>query len=80
MPQPARHEQFYWDAWRNLSADRQSGMGIGAIPFLAIDAYAKRFDIEGRDFEDFFYIIRELDDAFIAVMNKKAEKDSKSAK
>lgn len=43
-----------WDAFAALQGDRPIvGMAgaLGDIPFTAIDAYARRYDISGEDFE-----------------------------
>jgi len=46
-----------------LSTARQSGMGIGPIPFTAIVEYFKIYELE--DFDEFAYIIRRLDNVFM---------------
>jgi len=57
---------FIWRAFHDLSGDRQSGMSVGRIPFLAIDRYATRFGVDDRDeFERFMSLIRAMDVAFI---------------
>jgi hypothetical protein len=57
--------QIYWDAFWELSADRQIGMAIGRIPFTAIDRYAVRYGIEEVDeFDTFRNVIRSMDAEF----------------
>lgn len=62
---------FIWRAFHDLSGDRQSGdrqsgMPVGRILFLAIDRYATRFGVEDRDeFERFMALIHSMDVAFI---------------
>jgi hypothetical protein len=60
------HLRLYWDAFWGLTGDRPIGQGwIGSIPFLAIDAYARRLGIpDGEDFAAFLHHVTALDDAF----------------
>lgn len=47
-------------------------MGIGAIPWSSLDAYAQRYGIEDIDeFERFSFLIREIDAAYLSIKNKK---------
>ncbi len=46
-------------------------MGLGAIPFTAIVEYSRVYEL--GDFDEFFYIIRALDNTFLKIC---AEKDS----
>jgi hypothetical protein len=57
--------QFYWDAFWELSSDRQVGMAVGRIPFSAIDRYAERYGLaEVDEFDTFREIMRSLDAEF----------------
>lgn len=47
--------------------------GVAGIPFVAIDAYARRYGIEGEDFAVLSKLIRICDAEFVAVMNEKAK-------
>lgn len=63
---PEPHLFFEWEAFYSLSNDRQIGMGIGPIPWSAIDRYARRFGIDGADeFDAFAFLIRSMDGAFL---------------
>lgn len=64
---------FYVDAFNELSTCRQSGMGIGKIPFTAIHEYAKIYNIE--DFQSFNYLIRVMDNKVIKLSDKKSKDD-----
>lgn len=67
IPEEAR---FAYYAFRELATDRAIGMGVGPIPFIAIDAFARRYRIEGVDeFERFLGLIRAIDGA----VDKKAK-------
>lgn len=68
--------QFYIDAFHELSTCRISGMGLSPIPFTAISHYATIYDIE--DFEEFLYIIRVMDTAFLNI-NRRKQKAKENA-
>jgi hypothetical protein len=58
---------WYWEAFREVGADRSVGMGTGRIPFISIDRYADRYGIADIDaFERFRAIIRAMDTEFLA--------------
>jgi hypothetical protein len=68
--------QIYWDAFWELSADRQVGMAIGRIPYTAIDRYAVRYGIEDVDeFDTFREIMRSMDAEFRNQMQPDADKN-----
>jgi hypothetical protein len=60
------HLQFEWQAFRDLSTDRQAGFGVGPIPWTSIDQYAARHGVEGDEFERFCHLVRAMDDAYRA--------------
>lgn len=50
-------------------------MGVGPIPFGAIDRYADRYGIEGVDeFDAFRELIRAMDDAYLSWSAKRKPK------
>jgi hypothetical protein len=51
-------------------------MALGPIPFTSIVEYARVYEID--DFEDFHYVIRRMDDAFLDLESKKSEKKSEN--
>tara|TARA_R110002074_G_scaffold21173_5_gene66101 strand:+ start:17218 stop:17532 length:315 start_codon:yes stop_codon:yes gene_type:complete len=59
-------EPFY-DAFEVLRHDRQFGAmgGMSRISFAAIDQWARRYGIEGEEFELFRILIGVLDDEFV---------------
>ncbi len=62
----APHLTFHWSAFNTLSSDRQSGMGLGPIPWTAIDRYAQRYGIDDPDeFDRFCRLIGVLDREFL---------------
>lgn len=61
---------MFWRAWHTLRFDRQyAGMeGVPLpLPFSAIDAYARRYGIEGPTFEIFREIIQMMDAEYLEV-------------
>ena len=58
--------EFIWTAFFDLSRDRSpSPLGLGSIPFHAIDRYAERYAPLVGDFESFHLIIKTMDAAFL---------------
>jgi hypothetical protein len=63
---------FAHGAFHDLSADRQSGFGVGPIPWASINAYAYRYNIRDIDeFEFFAWMVRVMDNVFVAHHGKK---------
>jgi hypothetical protein len=82
-PEIEEHLVFVWNAFWAISSDRPIGAmgGIGSIPFAAIDRYASRYGIDGRDeFDRFHTLIKRLDAVFIATANEKAAEEAKKGK
>lgn len=51
-----------WEAFHALGGDRQLGLVVGPIPFGAVDRYAARMGIAGRDeFARFHALITAMD-------------------
>lgn len=71
---------FVWDAFWELSCDRQMGFGaIGPIPFSSVDLYARRFGIDDPDqFKQFLHLIRQLDAKYLAKVNDSGKTDAAS--
>lgn len=58
-----------WEAFWVLTSSRSTGFGRGPIPFLAIDRYAERFDID--DFQTFHHLLTAMDGAYLNHVNAK---------
>lgn len=73
-----------WNAFFDLSTERQIGMGIGPIPFSAIRTYARDLmgieDPTSDEFERFRRLIGDLDDEFLAHINKSSTPTRSSKK
>lgn len=64
--------ELYYEAFTELSNTRPITQGgLGAIPWTAINEWAKRYDIEGSDFERLATYVRSLDAEYIKYVSKK---------
>jgi hypothetical protein len=82
-PEIDDHLAFVWNAFWAISGDRPIGVmgGVGSIPFAAIDRYAVRYGVDGRDeFDRFHAMIKRMDAVFIAKANEKAAEEAKKGK
>lgn len=67
---------FYFEAFWELSSDRQIGMGLGEIPFSAIDRYAVRYKIVSVDrFDEFRRVMRRMDAEYRSLATSKSKGD-----
>lgn len=67
--------QFYLEAFRELSSCRPGGMDILPIPFTAVVSYCQVYEVE--EFDDFLYIIRDLDYVYLGLVEEENKKVSK---
>lgn len=68
----------YYKAFEELMSDRENGMGIGYIPWTAINEYAKRHPLLEFDFDQTLYYIRVLDFAYVKWVREQEKKSDKS--
>jgi hypothetical protein len=54
------------EAFRDLSTDREIGMGRGPIPWSAIHLYGERYGLVKDDFDRLVRIIRAMDGAYLS--------------
>lgn len=57
--------EWYLEAFWELSTDRDAGMALGPIPFSAINQYGKRLALDAEEFDTFRIMIRALDGAYL---------------
>jgi len=62
---PDEHLLLEWRAFFALCSERQIGMGVGPIPWRAIESYAAAADLVGDERERFHYLIRTMDRAYL---------------
>lgn len=67
--------EYYTEAFKELNSTRPIGMGVGPIPFTAILEYFKVYPCD--DFEEFNYIIRSMDEAFLRHQSTKVKTEGK---
>lgn len=84
-PPEARTEvwhEFYRRAWNALRHDRQYGAMGGQTPigFLALDAYARRYGIEGEAFERFHRFVTAIDGEWLSHVAETSRAPEGSAK
>ena len=70
---------LYYEAFWELSSDRQSGFGIGPIPYTSIMMYCRDWDMDDDMTVTFRALIRKMDAHFIK-WNVAKEKISKGKK
>ena len=69
---------FYFDAFRELSTSRSSGLDIQAIPFTAIVEYFRVYELDRYEtLDDFLYCIRRMDDVYLEMSADSGEKGKK---
>lgn len=71
MPELMPWESSYVEAFYKLSSSRQSGMGLGAIPYSEITNYCDFWN--ESDPELFIYIIQKSDNAYLEEYNRQQE-------
>lgn len=42
--------EWIWKAWNDLNSCRSLGMGVGPIPWSAVDRYAQAVGLDGDEF------------------------------
>jgi hypothetical protein len=67
----------YVTAFRHLTRDRASGMGIGPIPTSAIIVYAKEVDgeTEALELRSYLRFVGAIDDEYVKACRAKAPED-----
>lgn len=66
---------LYYEAFLDLCNSRSMGyMSPGSIPFSEVDTWARRYDIEGEEFELLQLFIRRLDGVYINWVNQQSKK------
>ena len=66
--------QFYFDAFFELTTDRQIGFGEGPIPSRSIRELCDRLDLDYDERRDFVYFIRLMDSSYLESRQPKKTK------
>lgn len=67
---------FYLDAFRDLNSCRPSGLDLSPIPFTAVVEYFRIYAIDD-DFDEFAYLIRHMDNAYMKAMNEASDTEKR---
>jgi hypothetical protein len=62
--------EIYWEAFVDLSTCR-GGMGDGPIPWNQAAIYADRLEMDDEEFDDFWFYISQMDDAWLDYQARK---------
>lgn len=71
---------FYLQAFFDLNSERFSGFAAMPIPWRALQSYAEYYGLDNDDFEDFQFILRKMDDAYLDTVNKNGNTPDSSKK
>jgi hypothetical protein len=70
-PEIEPHLTWLWNSFWELSTERQIGMAIGPIPVSKIREYLRdEMELTGPEYERARTIIRRVDDAYSAMLNR----------
>jgi len=70
-PEIAEHLFIYWEAFSDLTTERQIGMGIGPIPRSKTREYARDvLDLTGEAYDQFCAVISRVDSDYVAMQNE----------
>jgi hypothetical protein len=75
-PEVLEHLVPVYEAFGALWGDRQLGAfgGVGAIPFQALDAYARRYGFDDREeFQRLHMLIARMDGVYLAYVAEKTQ-------
>lgn len=63
--------EMYFGAFLDLTSCRAIGMGLGPIPWTAINQYARAYDYSDEQEDDLQFYITRMDHAYLEWVNKK---------
>lgn len=70
--------EFAYSSFWELSSCRPTGWGFGPIPYSTIADFIRAQELDEDDGEDFFYLIRAMDKAFLEYHAEKENTKPKS--
>ena len=71
---------FFYIAFLELSTCRDVGMGLGPIPWTAMNAYAERYGLEDDDFAEFTWLLKRLDATYLQQQDEKRKAEAAANK
>jgi hypothetical protein len=79
-PEIEPHLAWLWNAFWELSTERQLGMSIGPIPVSKIREYLHdELDLHGAEYDRARAIIRKADDAWVGMLNRRKDDEPEMA-
>jgi hypothetical protein len=77
-PELFRDLHTYWNAFQILSASRNSGMSIGAIPLPAYESYFRIFSVDSLEEQlEYLKFVGALDNTYLKWQGDENEKERK---
>lgn len=68
-----------WEAFHDLSTERDCSWSIGPIPWSAIDAWGRSHGLRGPVLHGFVRIIRAMDAAFLPIEGERLKREAEAA-
>jgi hypothetical protein len=79
-PEIEPHLAWLWNAFWELGTERQLGMAVGPIPVSKIKEYLRdEMELTGAEYDRARAIIRKVDDAYAAMLNRRKDDEPKLA-
>lgn len=57
---------FYLEAFRTLSSDRQSGMTTGRIGWSSVVQYGRFYQLTKREIEELWFVVKAMDELVLS--------------
>ena len=57
--------ELFYDAFWDLNSCRDAGWSLGPVPWTVIHDFATAFQLDDEQFDDLYYYIRRMDDAYL---------------
>lgn len=67
---------LYWDAFHELSSERQVGMSLGPIPFSSILNWANYMGFTPSETRALVYVMRQMDGYFLSSIEEKRKRQA----
>jgi len=73
-PEVEPHLTWLWNAFWELTTERQLGMSVGPIPVSKIREYLRdELELHGGEYDHARAIIRKADDAYVGMLNRRKD-------
>ena len=73
------YHSFLFDAFWELSTERQIGMSLGPIPVTAMMSHADLYDLTKPETLAFIKVMRAMDNLYLGIERESAAKSSKKS-